>query len=242
MSEVRIQKYLAQCGAGSRREAERLIAQGRVRVNGAPVRFGESVRPDCDQVTIDGEIISRDRLVHYLLNKPRGVLSVVSDPEGRPTVSTYTQQVGPRIFPLAPLAQESEGAVLLTNDGALAQAFNAPRNQAAKVYIATVERAVHKEGIARLRRGIRLDTGPPVRARALVLDRGLRTSLLRVSLVESRGHGVNEVLAAAGYTPIELRRVAIGNLALEGLEPGGLRQLDPSDIARLHRHIAGAMA
>lgn len=241
MGAIRIQKFLAQSGAGSRREAERLIAGGRVRINGVPARFGDTVSPAKDEVTVDGTPVVPDRLVYYLFNKPRGVLSVAADPAGRPTVSDYTRGIESRLYPLAPLPQEAEGALLLTNDGALAQAFNDPENQAAKSYIATVERTVREEGVARLRRGIRLDTGPPIRVRAVVLDRGLRTTLLRVSLVEARGHGVNEVLAAAGYAPIEFRRVAIANLTLADLAPGHLRPLTQTDMERLQRHMAGRM-
>ncbi len=234
---MRIQRFLAECGAGSRREAERLIADGRVAINGRLAQFGDCVELGMDTVTLDGRRLERENRIYLLMNKPRGVMSGLKDPDRRPTIATYLGKAPGRVYPADQLGQDAEGGLLLTNDGGLVHELNHPECELEKTYLASVEGLMQDATIERIIRGIRIDEGPPVRAQALLLTTGLRTTLVRITLRETRGITVSRLLDTAGYPAFELRRIAIGNLHIGRLQPGEWRSLSTEEIHGLRRRM-----
>ncbi len=234
---IRIQKYIAASGAGSRRDAERLIAQGRVLINGEPANFGDIVTLGADTVMVDGKQVSVDHSIYILLNKPRDVVSSIGDSAGRHTIADCLEGLETRVFPAGRLPMAVEGALLLTNDGDLVLELNQPDRQLEMTYLASVEGIMSDDVVKRLADGIVLDGARPVRARVLILNTGLRTTLVRVVLLESRAGRVNRLLAHVGYPPYELRRVAIANLHIGDLEPGQWRYVETDEIERFRQAL-----
>lgn len=217
----RLQKILARAGIGSRRACEELIAAGRVRVNGEVAVLGDRADPDADVIEVDGvRIGTRQGLVYYLLNKPRGVVSTASDPQGRPTVVDLVPR-RPRVYPVGRLDADTEGLLLLTNDGDLAHRLTHPSYGVEKEYLAEVAGTPSRGALRRLREGVELDDGPTAPATvSLVGDH-----LLRIAVHEGRNRQVRRMTAAVGLPTLRLVRVAIGNYRLDGLAPGQWRVL-----------------
>jgi pseudouridine synthase len=224
---VRLNAYLARAGVASRRKADELIKAGRVTVNGEPGQLNTFVERR-DRVEVDGEPVAAQELAYVLLNKPAGVVTTASDPQGRPTVVELVD-VPERIVPVGRLDADTTGALLLTNDGPLAHRLAHPRYGVEKVYEAEVEGDPDEHALERLRAGVELDDGRTAPARARRLGRG------RVELVlhEGRKHQVKRMLAAVGHPVTRLHRSAYAGLTLEGLEPGRWRELEPSEVERL---------
>ncbi len=236
MSEpgVRLQKVLAQAGVASRRAAEELIARGRVEVNGATVvEQGLRVDPAKDVIRVDGARIPPQRPEVYLvLNKPTGVLSAMEDPHGRPTVADYVAGRG-RLFHVGRLDADTEGLLLLTNDGDFAQRMMHPSYEVPKTYVAEVAGAVAEATLKRLRAGIELDDGPVRPDRLKVVQRAGERTLLRVELHEGRNRIVRRMFEAAGHPVRKLSRVAIGPVRLGDLKPGAVRDLTREELGAL---------
>jgi 23S rRNA pseudouridine2605 synthase len=236
---VRLQKVLAAAGVGSRRKCEELIAAGRVAVDGVTVtEMGRRVDPLTAVVHVDGARVNvREDLVYLALNKPRGVLSSMSDPHGRPTVADLVADRSERLFHVGRLDADSEGLLLLTNDGDLAHRLMHPSFGVHKTYLAEVPAPVTADLGRRLRDGIELEDGPVrVDSYRLVQVSGER-ALVEVRLHEGRNHIVRRMLAAAGYPVQRLVRTAIGTVLLGGLRPGALRPLTATELAELHRAV-----
>ncbi|MHB1132386.1 MAG: pseudouridine synthase [Chloroflexota bacterium] len=233
-SGIRLQKYLAQAGVASRRAAEEIILQGRVAVNGNVVtELGTRVRPGQDVVTLDGRHVgAREDLVYFALNKPRGVVSTARDPEGRPTVLDLvrTQQ---RIYPVGRLDADSEGLLLLTNDGELAQAVTHPSHEWEKEYRVMVTGTPSRRTLALLSGGMDLDgqrTAP-----AWISDEGGNgeTTWLRVVLHEGRNRQIRRMCEALGHPVRYLQRVRIGPVRLGNLGVGQYRRLNATELNAL---------
>jgi 23S rRNA pseudouridine2605 synthase len=235
--ETRIQKFLAQSGAGSRRAVEQLIAAGRVRINGHEAAFGDTVDSDHDTVTLDGEEVRGVATVYAVLNKPRGVLSTLEDQEDRPGLAAYLEGLDARVFPVGAMPVDVEGALLLTNDGTLVQRLNQPDLRVESAYIVSVEGFVTPDIVRRLAEGVRVDETPPARVRAVVLHTGISTTLLRATLRENSTVRISRVLARVGFPVCELRRVAVAGVGLDGLEPGQWRALTPLETAAMWRSL-----
>ena len=238
MAEERLQKVLAAAGIGSRRACEELIAQGRVAVNGHTASLGDKADRHRDVVTLDGERINVDPdLVYVLLNKPRGVITTADDPEGRPTVMELIN-LPQRLFPVGRLDQDTEGLLLLTNDGELANALMHPSYEVERQYVALVAGTVRRDALARLRRGIDLEDGParPRSVRVLEEDKG--RSLVEVVMTEGRKREVRRLLGAVGLKVERLARVAYGGVELGDLKQGKWRFLTQAEIGRLHAAVA----
>jgi pseudouridine synthase len=235
----RIQKVLSHAGVASRREGERLLAAGRIRVNGVVVMEpGTKVDAD-DRIEVDGNLVRLDREPRYLLMyKPRGCVTTLSDPEGRPTVMAHLPTAGPRVFPVGRLDYDTEGLLLFTNDGDLAQALMRPRQGVAKVYQAKVQGLLEPATLARLRRPFRLDGRPTRPARVEVLYQR-RHTVLQITLTEGRRNQVRELCRRVGHPVMRLRRVAYGPLYDPSLRPGQTRPLQPAEVMAL-RQAAGA--
>lgn len=236
--KVRLQKALAAAGVCSRRAAEALIADGRVRVNGVVVtELGTKVDPGRDHIEVDGRAVSpRERLVYVLLNKPAGYLTTARDPQGRRTVlELVSQPDGARLFPVGRLDADTEGLLLLTNDGELANLLLHPRYHVAKRYTAVVRGEVREEALERLRTGLTLDDGPTAPAEARILRRDPGKTVVEIVLREGRKRQVKRMLAAVGHPVLRLRRDAFGPLVLGDLEVGGSRLLTAEEVDALRR-------
>lgn len=246
----RLQKLLADAGVASRRAAERLILEGRVRVNGNIVReLGSRADPERDDVSVDGiEVETRPLRVYLILHKPRGYVTTAHDEQGRKTVMDLVYKTRERVYPVGRLDLDSEGLLLLTNDGELAQRLTHPRHAVEKEYLALVRGTPDDEALRRLRRGVTLDDG---RTTAPALIEHARSpggepapeghSWLRVVLSEGRKRQVRRMCDAAGHPVERLIRTRIGPLRLRGLVPGRVRELTPQEVARL-RESAGLHA
>jgi 23S rRNA pseudouridine2605 synthase len=224
---VRLNAFLARAGVASRRGADELIKGGRVRVNGEPAQLDTRVGK-ADRVEVDGREVAAQRLAYVLLHKPAGVVTTARDPHGRPTVVDLVP-AEPRVVPVGRLDADTTGALLLTNDGALAHRLAHPRYGVEKTYVAEVEGDPDEEALQRLRVGIELEDGPAAPARARRLGPG------RVELVlhEGRKHQVKRMLAAVGHPVVRLHRSGYAGLTLEGLEPAAWRELEPSEVELL---------
>lgn len=241
MSE-RLQKYMARSGVASRRASEQLIEQGRVFVNGHEVtRLGTTVDPQRDTVTVDGRIIRPASEFHYiLLNKPAGYVTTVRDPGGRPTVMQLVADVGDRIYPVGRLDAASEGLLLLTNDGDLANQLLHPRYEVPKRYRATVRGNVTKAVLGRLASGVQLEDGPTAPARARLIRQSSNESVLELTLVEGRNRQVRRMCAAVGHPVLHLERIAFGPIRMGRLQRGRYRRLSAGEVGQLRRAASRA--
>jgi 23S rRNA pseudouridine2605 synthase len=235
---IRLQKVLAAAGIGSRRVCDELIAASRVVVDGAVAELGARVDPQTAVIHVDGDrVIVRDDLVYLALNKPRGMLSAMSDDRGRSTVGDLVKDqtdAGERLFHVGRLDADSEGLLLLTNDGQLAHRLMHPSHGVGKTYLATVPGPVGRDVGRRLRAGVVLEDGPvTVDAFRVVQTQG-RQSIVEVVLHEGRKHIVRRLLAEVGHPVTRLVRTAIGPVRLEGQRAGTLRPLTRAEIAALH--------
>ena len=227
--QERLQKYLARCGLGSRRGCEHLIEQGRVRVNGAVATLGSSLDPLSDEVLVDDEVVRAPSLLHYwMLNKPTGYVTTVSDPQGRDTVMKLMPSHLPRVFPVGRLDRDSMGLLLFTNDGELTHRLLHPSSHVWKTYHCGLHTQPGETVLEQLRQGVVLDDGPTAPCRA----RWLR-GCLEVELSEGRKRQVRRMLASLGYPVQWLRRVAFGPLRLDGLPEGQCRVLRDDEVAAL---------
>jgi 23S rRNA pseudouridine2605 synthase len=236
---VRLQKVLAAAGIGSRRSCEELIAAGRVSVNGARVlHMGLRVDPQTAVIEVDGDRINvRDDVVYLALNKPRGVLSAMSDDRGRRTVADLVTDRPERLFHVGRLDADSEGLLLLTNDGELAHRLMHPGFGVSKTYLATVPGPVPKSVARRLRAGVELEDGAvQVDAFRVVQEQGQR-AIVEVVLHEGRKHIVRRLLAEVGHPVERLVRTAIGPVQLGGQRAGTTRELTRAELAGLHRLV-----
>lgn len=232
----RLQKVLARIGIGSRRTCENLIAAGRVTVNGERAVLGRRVDPDRDVVAIDGAVTGiRPGLVHLLLNKPAGVVTTADDPQGRPTVVSLVPD-DPRVFPVGRLDMDTEGLLLLMNDGDLAHRLTHPSFGVEKEYIAHVDGEPSRAALRRLREGIELDDGMTAPARVALVA----PSIVRLTIHEGRNRQVRRMCEAVGHPVRRLIRTRIGPLADRRLKPGQWRELTGDELRALERAVATA--
>lgn len=239
--EQRLQKLIAAAGIASRRHAEELIAAGRVTVNGEVVKeLGTKADPEKDHIKVNGKLInpqleSREK-VHVLLNKPKGYLSSVSDPEGRPLVTELVPPSLGKLYPVGRLDFNTEGLLLLTNDGDFTNYVTAARNRIEKVYEVKVKGVPTESGIERLRRGITLEDGTRTApAKITKLNETQTNAWYEVSLRQGRNQQVRRMFELIGHSVLKLRRTRIGFLKDEKLKPGEYRFLSPAEVARMMR-------
>jgi len=229
----RLQKILAAAGVASRRACEAIILEGRVQVNGATVtELGTRADPRRDEITLDFQPIAREELVYILLNKPKGYVTTVKDDEGRPTVMALIHGVGARVYPVGRLDFNSEGLLLLTNDGAMAQRLMAPEFHVAKVYLAKVHRMPNPETLDEFREGFRLD-GRRLKPCGVELAEKGENPWLMVTLVEGKNQQIRRMFAAVGHPVSKLRRIQFGPLSDPALKPGEWRFCNPQELAAL---------
>jgi 23S rRNA pseudouridine2605 synthase len=232
----RLQKVLARVGLGSRRTCEELIAEGLVTVNGEVAELGRRVDPENDKVEVEGVPIGvRPGLVHYLLNKPAGVVTTSSDPQGRPTVLDLVPAL-PRVFSVGRLDLDTEGLLLLTNDGDLANRIAHPSNGLEKEYLAEVDGSPSRSALRQLREGIELDDGMTAPAKASLTP----PNLVRLVIHEGRNRQVRRMLDAVGHPVRRLVRTRIGPIADPRLPPGEWRSLTTDELRSVERAVADA--
>ncbi|NLD75966.1 MAG: rRNA pseudouridine synthase [Acidimicrobiales bacterium] len=230
----RLQKVLARIGFGSRRACEELIADGLVTVNGEIAELGRRVDPDHDRVEVDGVPVGvRPDLVHYLLNKPAGVVTTAADTHGRPTVLELVP-ASPRVFPVGRLDMDTEGLLLLTNDGELANRVSHPSHGVEKEYLAEVETEPSRSALRALRQGVELDDGVTAPAKVGLVA----PTLVRLVIHEGRNRQVRRMLDAVGHPVVRLIRTRVGPLRDQRLKPGEWRSLTVAEIRELEEAAA----
>lgn len=242
--EVRLQKLIAGTGLTSRRKAEALIAAGRVLVNGKTVtELGTKVDPARDHVKVDGKHLSAAQpFVYLMLNKPKNVVSTLDDPGGRTTVKDYLRGVSVRVFPVGRLDFDSEGLMLLTNNGDLAQAMLHPRYHVPKTYLIKVKGVLTDEDIRSLEEGVRLEDGMTSPAQVRKVRKVEANSWLEITIREGRKHQVKRMLESVGHPVIKLLRIRMGPLSLGDLQPGEFRFLTDREANGLRRLVEERVA
>ena len=231
---VRLQKVLARAGFGSRRTCDDLIAAGRVRVDGAVAVLGRRVDAETVLILVDGAPVGvRPGLVYYLLNKPVGVVTTADDPQGRPVVVGLVPDE-PRVFPVGRLDLDTEGLLLLTNDGEIANRITHPSYGVEKVYVAHVEGSPTRSVLRQLREGVELEDGVTAPARVTPVE----PNVLRLVIHEGRNRQVRRMCDAVGHPVIRLVRTRIGPLADRSIRPGTWRHLETDELRALERAVA----
>ncbi len=233
---MRINKFIAHSGVASRRKAEELIKKGLVTINGQVItEFALTVKSG-DRVEVEGLPIYNEEKVYYLLHKPRGVISSVSDDKGRKTVLDLLPEVKERIYPVGRLDWDTSGVLILTNDGDFTDKMIHPRNEINKVYVARVQGIADKEKLRPLTRGITVDgrkTQPAV-YKILKVDPVKQRSVVELTIHEGRNHQVKKMFEAVGMPVDKLSRTCFAHLDLTGLRPGEFRRLNKKEISKLH--------
>lgn len=236
----RLQKVLAHAGVASRRHCEELIVQGKVQVNGSVVReLGTRVDPQSDQIVVNGRRIQLEQHVHLLLYKPTGVITSVTDPQGRRVVTDLLKGIKERVYPVGRLDYDTSGLLLLTNDGELANKLAHPSYEIDKVYRAWVKGIPTPEKVKKLATGIRLEDGmtSPGEARLLKTDTKTGRALVELTIHEGRNRQVRRMCDAIGHPVITLERIRLGFLTLEGLSAGQFRPLTTTEVDRLKQGL-----
>jgi 23S rRNA pseudouridine2605 synthase len=235
----RLQKVLARAGVGSRRVCEDMIEAGRISVNGAVVQVqGMRVDPATDKIAVDGVRIElRDDRVTYALNKPTGVITAMSDDRNRPTIGDMVGDLAPGLVHVGRLDQDTEGLLLLTNDGELAHRLAHPSFEVRKTYLAQVSGSVPRDLAKRLRAGVELDDGPVKVDSFRVVDTHAGQSVVEVVLHEGRKHIVRRLLAHVGLPVSRLTRTAIGPIELQRMRSGSIRKLSRGELGQLQELV-----
>lgn len=239
---MRINKYIAQAGIASRRKADELIADGKVKVNGAILKEPGYDVQDGDSVEVQGQLLTKaEAPVYYALNKPVGVVTTLSDEKGRPTVSSLMTDVTDRVFPVGRLDYDSCGLIIMTNDGSLAQHLSHPKNKVWKTYTAVVNGQLSLDEIWQLRNGVEIELkeGGKTRryttkpARVECVETGPHRSVFEISISEGKNRQVRKMFEAVGLRVLELQRTAIGELKLGRTHEGTYRKLSPKEVEYL---------
>ncbi|MCP3892284.1 MAG: rRNA pseudouridine synthase [Desulfobulbaceae bacterium] len=232
---VRLQKFLAQSGVCSRRKAEEHIKAGRVAVDGQKVQeMGVTILPGQNRVTFDNKPVTlEEKLVYYMLNKPGGYVTTLSDPQGRPIVTSLLKGVNSRLFPVGRLDLDTEGALILTNDGNLAQRIQHPSYATNKSYEALVKGIPSKSKIDQLETGIMLEGKKTSPARVKILSEKGRNCLMKITIHEGRKRQVKKMFSQMGHHVLHLKRTAYGKLTLGSLTTGSYRLLKPVDLKKI---------
>lgn len=236
---IRINKYLSAAGVSSRREADRLIEQGRVKVNGKIVQtLGSKIDENKDRIEVDGKTVEGTQgKIYMLLNKPPEFLVTLKDPFQRPTIMDFLPKLKTRIFPVGRLDFDSEGLLLMTNDGELANRLIHPRYEIKKNYLVKIQGHPEKVQISRLERGIPIDGKKTAPAKISPISSSPKRSLFKVELHEGRKREIRRMFEAIGYHVLLLRRIKFAGLTLDGLDPGDWRYLTDIEVQNLYKKV-----
>ncbi|MEY4510544.1 MAG: hypothetical protein RLZZ450_2666 [Pseudomonadota bacterium] len=237
MPQERLQKILARAGVASRRAAEQLITGGRVTVNGAVVtELGARADTDSDRIDVDGKPVAREDHVYYLIHKPRGMVTTLKDPEDRPSLSELLHNIPERIYPVGRLDFHTSGALLLTNDGDLAQALLHPSRAVPKTYVVKVSVEVGETMLQALERGVVLDDGYQTQQAFVehIRDEDEK-SWIQITITEGKNRQIHRMIEALGARVMRLSRISFAGLSTENLRPGEIRPLFQDEVAALKR-------
>jgi len=237
--KIRLQKYIAECGISSRRKAETLITQGRVKINGQRAQIGAQVIPGVDTVSLDGKKIKPETALRYImLNKPRGYVTTLSDEFGRKCVTDLLGEAGQRLFPVGRLDKDSEGLLLLTNDGAFSYDLTHPSSRVPKVYRVTVKPGITDEQLAALQTGVEIE-GRRAQADNIELTASQPgRAVLLVTLTEGRNRQIRKMCEAIDLEVARLKRISIAGVKLGMLQTGDWRDLTPEEVEKLKKASA----
>jgi len=232
----RLQKILAAAGVASRRKCEELILQGKVTVNDKVVKeLGVKADPAVDVIAVSGKPIKRESKIYIIFNKPKGVITSVSDDKGRSVVTDYLKDIQERLYPVGRLDYDSEGLLLLTNDGDLAHKLTHPRHHVPKTYHATVERVPHGKDLEKLQRGIKLEDGmtQPAEVEYHDIDPEGKFATISITIREGRNRQVRRMFDAIHHPVTRLKRISFGGLYLNNLQRGKHRKLTAEELRTL---------
>lgn len=230
---MRINKYLAQCGVASRRDCDKLVADGRVTVNGRPADVGADVE-EGDVIKVDGKVVTVKKNEYYILHKPKGYLCTVSDDKGRKTVMDILGSSVGRVYPVGRLDYDSEGLLILTTDGELAQHLTHPSNEVPKTYVVKVEGRLTEADLNPIRSGIEIEGGYVTKkCRAHIIETNRDFTRVEITLREGKNREIRKMFAAIGKEVTLLKRTKVGELSLRGLDRGAFRKLTPVEVAYL---------
>ncbi|MCE5312818.1 MAG: rRNA pseudouridine synthase [Nitrospiraceae bacterium] len=232
--QERIQKIIANFGKASRRKAEEMILEGRVTVNGATAELGMKADMFKDHIKLDGKLlVHAEEKIYLAMNKPKGVVTTLSDPEGRPTVKDYLKGVRQRVYPVGRLDYDSEGLLILTNDGELANSVMHPSGDMPKTYSVKVKGIIEDASIAKIRKGMTLDDGPTLPAKCRRISDTGSHSWIEITLFEGRKRQIRRMLDRLGHPVIKLKRISIDGVKLGSLKPGMIRDLSQQELDSL---------
>ncbi|MCM3784051.1 rRNA pseudouridine synthase [Neobacillus mesonae] len=232
----RLQKIIAQAGIASRRKSEELILSGKVEVNGEVVtELGTKANPDEDIITVNGKPIRSEKKIYLVMNKPKGVITSAADPEGRKIVSDYLKGIKERVYPVGRLDYDTEGLLLLTNDGEFAHLLTHPKHHVPKTYWATVKGVPHGTSLDKLRDGIMLEDGmtSPAEVEYKDVDTAKNEAVIQITIHEGRNRQVRRMFEAINHPVIRLKRISFGGLLLQNLKRGVYRHLTAEEINNL---------
>ena len=230
---MRINKYLAQCGVASRRACDKLVADGRVTVNGRPADVGADVE-EGDVIKVDGKVVTLKKNEYYILHKQKGYLCTVSDDKGRKTVMDILGSSVGRVYPDGRLDYDSEGLLILTTDGELAQHLTHPSNEVPKTYVVKVEGRLTEADLNPIRSGIEIEGGYVTKkCRAHIIETNRDFTRVEITLREGKNREIRKMFAAIGKEVTLLKRTKVGELSLRGLDRGAFRKLTPAEVAYL---------
>jgi len=232
----RLQKILAAAGVASRRKCEELILEGKVEVNGETVKtLGVKADPAQDVITVNGRAIQSESKVYLMMNKPKGVITSATDPKGRKVVTDYVTGIKERVYPVGRLDYDTEGLLLLTNDGEFANLLTHPKHHVPKTYLATVEGIPHGDKLEKLKEGIMLEDGMTAPAELEYQDINVeeKQATIRITIYEGRNRQVRRMFDAISHKVIRLKRIKFGDLSLMNLKRGRTRPLTPNEVNEL---------
>ncbi|MGC2063258.1 MAG: pseudouridine synthase [Thermodesulfovibrionales bacterium] len=236
--EQRLQKIIADMGIASRRKAEEIIIEGRVTVNGKVAVIGMKADPSRDHVKVDGKLLTRPEIkVYFIFNKPRGVVTSLGDPEGRPTVQDFIRGIRERVYPVGRLDYDSEGLLILTNDGDLAHGVLHPSKKIPKTYLVKIKGALEAEDLDRLRKGIRLDRAVTAPAKVKTLRKTDQNSWVEMVIYEGKKRQIRRMLEKVGHPVIRLMRIRINGIEMGDVKPGMIRRMLPEEIEMLRSEV-----
>lgn len=235
---IRIQKLLSQAGIASRREAERLIKEGRVSVNGKRVtELGSKVDPDKDRVKVDHKLVLLPKKIYIILNKPKRYITSVQDPEGRPVITDLLPELGSKVFPVGRLDYDTEGLILLTNDGDIAQKLQHPRYKIPRTYLAKIKGTPNEKDLYPITKGIKLDDGLTLPAEVKKIKEGLKNCWVEITVREGKNRLVKRMFERIGFPVLKLIRIRFDGLKLHNLPSGHFRFLNHIEVTRLMKAV-----
>ncbi len=236
--EQRIQKIIAEMGIASRRKAEEMVMEGRVTVNGKTAVIGMKADPFMDHIKVDGKLlVNPEKKVYFIFNKPRGVVTSLSDPEGRPTVHDFLKGIRQRVFPVGRLDYDSEGMLLLTNDGEFAHAVLHPSKKISKTYLVKVKGVLEEKDIEKLKTGIRLDRTVTAPAHVRRLRKTENNSWIEMTIYEGKKRQIRRMLDRVGHPVMRLMRIRIDGLEMGELKPGAYRKMTAEEMKKITKEL-----